>query len=85
MRKGALFSGLLHVTVIVAAIVGEPNFDSPARQASPEVPEGVDETSWVPPDALVENTTWFWRAFAHDGPSAAVPRCRNVRSPCRPP
>jgi hypothetical protein len=47
----------------------EPTFDSPARQASPEIPEGAGETSWVPAEPLLENTTWFWRAFASDGSS----------------
>lgn len=44
-----------------------PTFDSPDRQASPVVAEGPLETEWTPPIALVENTSYYWRAFASDG------------------
>jgi subtilase family serine protease/flagellar hook assembly protein FlgD len=44
-----------------------PGLDSPARQASPELPEGPGETAWTPPVALAENAVHYWRAHASDG------------------
>ena len=45
----------------------QPTFDSTDLQASADVPEGSDETGWTPPIFLVENTSYYWRAFAGDG------------------
>jgi subtilase family serine protease/Tol biopolymer transport system component/fibronectin type 3 domain-containing protein len=44
-----------------------PSFDSPALQASPEVPEGAGETSWTPPAELTDNSLYYWRARTTDG------------------
>jgi subtilase family serine protease/flagellar hook assembly protein FlgD len=46
-----------------------PAFDSPAKQASPDIPEGGAETSWTAPTMLADNTLYYWRAAASDGVS----------------
>ena len=47
----------------------QPSFDSPALQSSPDVAEGVGQTSWTPPGALIDNSDHHWRALAFDGVS----------------
>lgn len=48
-------------------IDSQPGLDSPARQASAELPEESGETAWTPPLELLENTLYYWRAHASDG------------------
>jgi subtilase family serine protease len=43
-----------------------PTFDSPDRQASPEVPLTAGEAVWTPPQALADNAYAYWRAAARD-------------------
>ncbi len=43
------------------------SFDSAALQTSGLISEGATSTSWLVPDSLVENTTYFWRALATNG------------------
>lgn len=44
-----------------------PSFDSPALQVSPALPQGTTETVFTAPNALLDNTRYYWRAAAHDG------------------
>jgi subtilase family serine protease/flagellar hook assembly protein FlgD len=43
-----------------------PSFDSPERQASPDVAEGAADTRWTPLP-LRDNTLYYWRVRATDG------------------
>ena len=43
-------------------------FDSPAKLASGEITEGVDTTAWQV-DGLDDNTRYFWRVKADNGPA----------------
>ncbi len=42
-------------------------FDSPDRQQSPVVSEGVDRTQWAVPTPLADNRWHYWRIKATDG------------------
>jgi Tol biopolymer transport system component len=44
-----------------------PSFDSPGRQASAELAQGLTETLWTPPQPLSDNTLYYWRVRASDG------------------
>ncbi len=46
-----------------------PAFDSPDRQQAEGITEAPAKTSWTPPAALVDHTTYYWRAAAFDGAS----------------
>jgi subtilase family serine protease/flagellar hook assembly protein FlgD len=45
----------------------QSDFGSTARQESSPLGPGPDETEWTPPQALQENTLYYWRAHASDG------------------
>lgn len=47
-----------------------PSFESPERQASPELAEEPDVTGWTPALPLADNATHYWRASASDGVSS---------------
>ncbi len=56
-----------HPLAYVFQIDSVPTFDSPDLQVSPAIVEAPSQTTWTPPNALRENTTYFWRASANDG------------------
>jgi hypothetical protein len=44
-----------------------PTFDSPYLQASPEISQTDDQTAWIPPVPLKDDSPHYWRAAASDG------------------
>ena len=42
-------------------------FDTADKQSSSGVSEGTDTTTWTVPNALTDNTVWYWRCRSYDG------------------
>ncbi|MHA1290329.1 MAG: glycoside hydrolase family 78 protein [Candidatus Thorarchaeota archaeon] len=42
-------------------------FDTADKQSSSGVSEGTDTTTWTVPNALTDNTVWYWRCRSCDG------------------